>query len=111
MVRQGSLGVRFRPGAAHLPRGFAAGRNHRRLDRMDRTAAHASAAILAEMMRSGLATGSPRLILSTLSIPSVTLPQTVYWPLSHGDSAKQMKNWLSPESGVCARAMETVPRT
>src|SRR2546423_1371713 len=34
--------------------------------------------ILAETMRSGLETGSPRLILSTFSIPSVTLPHTVY---------------------------------
>ena len=69
------------------------------------------AASFAEMIRSGLETGSPRLILSTFSIPAVTLPQTVYWPLSHGESAKQMKNWLSAESGLCARAMETVPRT
>ena len=29
---------------------------------------------------SGLLTGSPRLILSTFSMPSMTLPQTVYWP-------------------------------
>ena len=43
-------------------------------------------------------------------MPSVTWPQTVYWPLRNGASAKQMKNWLSPESGFCARAIETVPR-
>ena len=41
---------------------------------------------------SGLITGSPRLILSTFSMPSVTVPQTVYWPLRNGASAKQMKN-------------------
>src|SRR5262245_18132256 len=69
------------------------------------------AASLALMMRSGSLTGSPRLILSTFSIPAITLPQTVYWPLRNGASAKQMKNWLSPESGFCARAIETVPRT
>src|SRR5215470_11917449 len=33
------------------------------------------------MILSGLITGSPRLILSTFSMPSVTWPQTVYWPL------------------------------
>src|SRR6516162_7882406 len=70
----------------------------------------APAAILAEMMRSGSATGSPRLILSTFPMPSVTCPQTVYLPLRKGASAKQMKNWLSAESGDCARAIDTVPR-
>src|SRR5262249_31493362 len=71
---------------------------------------HDASAILAEMMRSGSATGSPRLILSTFPMPSVTSPQTVYLPLRKGASAKQMKNWLSPESGDCARAIDTVPR-
>jgi len=56
-------------------------------------------------MRSGSVTGSPRLILSTFPMPSVTWPQTVYWLLRNGASAKQMKNWLSPESGFCARAI------
>src|SRR5262249_42023828 len=79
--------------------------------RGDGSADHdASAPILAEMIRSGSATGSPRLILSTFPMPSVTLPQTVYLPLRKGASAKQMKNWLSPASRDCARAMDTVPR-
>src|SRR5262249_36579649 len=70
----------------------------------------ASDFIRAETILSGLTTGSPRLMPSTFSIPSTTLPHTVYWPLRNGASSKQMKNWLSPESGFCARAMETVPR-
>ena len=44
-------------------------------------------------------------------MPDVTLPQTVYWPLRNDASSKQMKNWLSPESGLAARAIEVVPRT
>ena len=43
---------------------------------------------------SGSFTGSPRLILSTFSMPSMTLPQTVYWRSRKRASAKQMKNWL-----------------
>ena len=39
-------------------------------------------------------------------MPSITLPQTVYCRLRNGASSKQMKNWLSPESGFCARAIE-----
>src|SRR6516165_7694917 len=129
MVRQGGLGVRGRaPPAARrvaLNLSAAAGRSlatalqvlarvlkpsTARL-RGGRLADHdASADILAEMMRSGSATGSPRLILSTFPIPSVTWPQTVYLPLRKGASAKQMKNWLSAESGDCARAIDTVPR-
>lgn len=34
----------------------------------------------------------PRLIISTYSMPETTSPQTVYCPLSHGASAKQIKN-------------------
>src|SRR5215831_1671893 len=129
MVRQGGLGVRGRaaraaqrvalsfllsagaiahagpsPCLARVPKPSAA---HPRGDGSDHDA---SAAILAEMMRSGSATGSPRLILSTFPMPSVTWPQTVYLPLRKGASAKQMQNWLSPESGDCARAIDTVPR-
>ena len=33
-------------------------------------------------------------------MPSVTSPQTVYWPLRNEASSKQMKNWLSPEFGI-----------
>src|SRR5262249_49229955 len=54
--------------------------------------AHASASIRAETIRSGSRTGSPRLILSMFSMPATALPHTVYWPLSHRESAKQMKN-------------------
>src|SRR5262245_36700267 len=128
MVRQGGLGVRGRaapaaqrvalnlcyrperlvttaPPVARVLKPSAA-----RVAETGSTDYGASAAILAEMMRSGSATGSPRLILSTFPMPSVTWPQTVYLPLRKGASAKQMKNWLSPESGDCARAMDTVPR-
>ena len=55
----------------------------------------ASAAIRALTILSGFCTGSPRLILSTFSMPSVTLPQTVYWLFRKEASSKQMKNWLS----------------
>ena len=41
---------------------------------------------------SGSRTGSPRLILSTFSIPETTLPQTVYCRSRKGASPKQMKN-------------------
>ena len=39
------------------------------------------------------------------------LPHTVYWRFRKGASAKQMKNWLSPELGSWDRAIEAVPRT
>src|SRR5207237_9869589 len=71
----------------------------------------ASAAMCALTILSGSFTGSPRLILSTFSMPEVTLPQTVYWPLRKDASAQQMKNWLSPESGLAARAIAVLPRT
>src|SRR3954452_21883946 len=70
----------------------------------------ASAAMRALMILSGSLTGSPRLILSTFSMPEVTLPHTVYWLLRKEASSKQMKNWLSPESGLAARAIDVVPR-
>src|SRR6516225_7333344 len=129
MVRQGGLGVRGRAPPAErrvaLNLSTAAERSLATVPqevsssvetvhgpfRRGRVDDHdASAAILAEMMRSGSATGSPRLILSTFPMPSVTSPQTVYLPLRKGASAKQMKNWLSAESGDCARAIDTVPR-
>src|SRR3954466_1751760 len=71
----------------------------------------ASAAMRALMILSGSFTGSPRLILSTFSMPEVTLPHTVYWLFRKEASSKQMKNWLSAESGLAARAIEVVPRT
>src|SRR6476620_1037915 len=71
----------------------------------------ASAAMRAFTILSGFRTGSPRLIFSTFSMPAVTLPQTVYWLLRNEASSKQMKNWLSAESGLAARAIEVVPRT
>ena len=60
---------------------------------------------------SGSFTGSPRLILSTFSMPETTLPQTVYWRLRKAASPKQMKNCELAESGLDERAIETVPRT
>src|ERR1700756_678787 len=60
---------------------------------------------------SGLAGGSPLLILSTTSMPATTVPITVYLLLRKEASAKQMKNCELAESLLCARAMPTVPRT
>jgi hypothetical protein len=82
VVRQRSLGVRGRaaPGAERGALRFVDGggrsphhsalglRKRRRRAPRDQ----ASAASLAEMMRSGSTTGSPRLILSTFPMPSVT---------------------------------------
>src|SRR5258705_10712059 len=59
----------------------------------------ASAAMRALTILSGFCTGSPRLILSTFSIPDVTFPHTVYWFLRKGASSKQRKNWVSARSG------------
>ena len=59
----------------------------------------------------GLAGGSPLLILSTFSMPSMTLPQTVYCLSRNRASSKQMKNWLLAEFGFCERAIEQTPRT
>src|ERR1700754_1689004 len=81
------------------------------LARNDGSGYAASDAICALMILSGSFTGSPRLILSTFSMPEVTLPHTVYWLLRKEASSKQMKNWLSPESGLAARAIDVVPRT
>src|SRR5271169_6927991 len=66
---------------------------------------------LALMILSGSRTGSPRLILSTFSMPETTLPQTVYCRLRKAASPKQMKNCELAESGLDERAIETVPRT
>ena len=48
--------------------------------------------IVAETILSGARTGSPRLILSTFSIPEVTFPQTEYCLSRKRASPKQMKN-------------------
>ncbi len=48
--------------------------------------------IVAVVMRSGSRTGSPRLILSTFSMPEITCPQTVYCLSRKRASSKQMKN-------------------
>ena len=50
-----------------------------------------------ETILSGVAGGSPRVILSTFSMPRLTRPHTVYWPSRKVASSKQMKNWLSAE--------------
>ena len=60
----------------------------------------ASAATFMLTILSGLAGGSPRVILSTFSMPSMTRPQTVYLPSRKSASSKQMKNWLSPQFGT-----------
>ena len=69
-----------------------------------------SAATFIDTILSGSWTGSPRLILSTLSMPSMTWPQTVYWRLRKAASSKQMKNCELAEFGFCERAIEQVPR-
>src|SRR6202008_5078829 len=51
--------------------------------------------------------GAPFLILSTQSMPDVTLPQTLYWPSRKFESLKTMKNWLRAELGSLVRAIET----
>src|SRR5262245_9771085 len=119
VVRQGGMGLRSRAAPARSQQGFCVGsicidssQRRQEIKRQGSSARdHASAAIFAETILSGLLTGSPRLILSTFSMPSVTLPQTVYWPSRKVASSKQMKNWLSPEFGSLARAIDTVPRT
>src|SRR5260370_10878898 len=84
---------------AHLRFAFPAPRN-------DEFGNHAaSAAMRALTILSGFCTGSPRLILSTFCMPDVTLPQTVYWLLRNEASSKQMKNWLSAEFWLAARAI------
>ena len=62
-------------------------------------------------IRAGARTGSPRLIVSTTSMPSITLPHTVYWRSRKRASEKQMKNCEFAECGKLVRAIEQVPRT
>src|SRR6202048_1657831 len=59
---------------------------------------------------SGSVTGSPRLILSTTSMPQTPSPTTVYFPFSEGPSANMMKNCELAEFGSLERAMPTMPR-
>src|SRR5580693_7229263 len=59
---------------------------------------------------SGSVTGSPRLILSTTSMPETTSPTTVYFPFSGVPSANMIKNCEFAESGLAARAIPTIPR-
>src|SRR4051812_40552537 len=49
-------------------------------------------------------------ILSTVSIPSMTLPKAVYWLSRWGESPCMMKNWLPAELGSWVRAAESTPR-
>src|ERR1700754_14759 len=75
------------------------------------TAAHLmSDATCTFTILSGSATGSPRLILSTTSMPETTSPTTVYLPFSDEPSAYMMKNCELAELGSPARAMPTMPR-
>src|SRR5690606_7004292 len=69
-----------------------------------------SAATFIATILSGSCTGSPRLILSTFSIPSITWPQIEYCRLRKPASSKQMKNCELAEFGFWARAIEQVPR-
>src|SRR5262245_2294196 len=105
MVRERGVGMRGRAARAEQlvtlivfrrPPSLTAHRSQLKFQSLDRRKGgspdHASAAILAEVIRSGSITGSPRLILSTFAMPSVTCPQTVYLPSRKGASAKQMKN-------------------
>ena len=62
----------------------------------------ASAITFIETIESGSRTGSPRLILSTFSMPSTTSPQTVYCLSRKRASSKTMKNWLLAEFGFWA---------
>src|ERR1700742_5291205 len=71
----------------------------------------ASAAMRIVTILSGFFTGSPRLILSTFSMPSVTLPQTVYCLSRKRASPKTMKNCELAEFGFDERSMEQMPRT
>src|SRR5580700_3742879 len=69
----------------------------------------ASAATCMRTMRSGSRGGSPRLSLSTTSMPSTTSPITVYWRLRKWPSSNMMKNWLLAESLLWPlRAMPTM---
>ena len=52
---------------------------------------------------------SPLLILSTKSIPSITLPKTVYCLSRNDASLKQIKNWLLALFGSCDLAIDKVP--
>src|SRR5476651_1960720 len=69
-----------------------------------------SAATRTLIILSGLAGGSPFLILSTNSMPDVTRPHTVYWPSRKFESFSTMKNWLRALLGSLVRAIETAPR-
>ena len=52
---------------------------------------------------------SPFLILSTNSIPSMTLPKTVYCLSKCGAASKQIKNWLFALSGSADLAADKTP--
>src|SRR5262245_66692598 len=71
-------------------------------------ASSASAATCILTILSGLDGGSPGLILSTASMPSITWPQIVYLPLRKGAGAKSMKNWLLALLGLFERASALV---
>src|SRR5438874_10578827 len=70
-----------------------------------------AAATVAFTILSGERGGSPLLIVSTTSMPSTTLPHTVYCLSRKRASSKQMKNCEFAECGKLVRAIEQVPRT
>src|SRR5215469_992819 len=49
-------------------------------------------------------------ILSTVSIPDVTFPKTVYFPSRNFESFNTMKNWEPALSGSCDLAIDNTPR-
>src|SRR5690606_36749623 len=71
---------------------------------------------MTEVITSGLPDTAPerpslRLILSTTSMPSVTTPTTVYWPLRWVAGANMMKNCELALFGSDERAMPITPRS
>src|SRR5262249_1823690 len=59
----------------------------------------APVAIDAFRILSGSRTGSPRLILSTFSMPSTTCPHTVYWRVGKEGTGKQKEKRVYAEKG------------
>src|SRR5690606_5228913 len=93
-----------------------AGKSLRRAHRLAPSAHYwRSASTYMRTILSGLVTrpdpGSPLLILSTCSMPSITCPQTVYFPSRCGARSNMMKNWLLALLGSAVRAAPTTPRS
>ena len=65
--------------------------------------------ILSGSFTDPLLLSSPLLILSTKSIPSITLPKTVYCLSKKGAGLKHIKNWLLALFGSEDLAIDKVP--